>query len=115
MAYFEKSNVESLPTEISENFFVVTESIGEKFSNILFGGSTFVSGIAIAFYEGADFAGICFAFFPIILCLMVVFGSQVKKTTEAKVKTIKKLGGCIEESLTAVKLIVAFANEEKEI
>lgn len=74
MAYFEKVNVEQLPIQIAENFFIITESIGEKFSNIIFSFSALLSGIGIAFYRGADFAAICFAFFPIIFAFMFAFG-----------------------------------------
>ena len=45
---------------------------------------------------------------------MIVFGSQVKKTTIAKMAILKRLGGVVEESLTAVRLISSFANEKKE-
>ena len=77
--------------------------------------STLIFGIAIALYEGADFAGICSAFVPILLIIMGVFGGQVKKTTIEKITVVKKLGGVIEESLNAIRLIASFANEDKEI
>jgi len=38
----------------------------------------------------------------------------VKKTTIAKMAIVKKLGGVVEESLTAIRLIASFANEQKE-
>lgn len=114
VAFFEKANVEQLPSQIGENFFVITESIGEKYSNIIFSVSSLVFGIAIAFYRGADFAGVCCAFIPIMLFIMAVFGGQVKRATVSKMEVIKKLGGVIEESLTAIRLIASFANEKKE-
>lgn len=46
---------------------------------------------------------------------MVVFGAQVKKNTLAKMSVTKRLGGVIEESFGAIKLIASFANEHKEI
>jgi ABC-type multidrug transport system fused ATPase/permease subunit len=73
-----------------------------------------VGGIIIAFYRGADFAGVCTAFIPIMALLMGIFGARVKVTTAAKMEVVKKLGGVIEESLTAIRLIASFANEEKE-
>ena len=43
------------------------------------------------------------------------FGIQVKKQSIAKIAAQKKLGGLIEETLTAVKLIASFAQEDKEM
>jgi ATP-binding cassette, subfamily B, bacterial len=103
-----------LPSQIGENFFIITESIGEKYSNFIFSLATLLAGIIIAFYRGADFAGVCTAFVPIMFFIMAVFGARVKVTTAEKMEVMKKLGGAIEESLTAVRLIASFANEKKE-
>ena len=77
VAYFERNNVEQLPSQIGENFFIVTESIGEKYSNVIFSFATVIGGVAIAFYKGADFAGVCSAFLPMIMATMMVFGARV--------------------------------------
>lgn len=45
---------------------------------------------------------------------MIIFGQQVKKTSLEKMTILKQLGGVIEESLNAVRLIASFANEKKE-
>ena len=34
-----------------------------------------VFGVAIALYQGADFAGVCAAFIPILTVLMGIFGA----------------------------------------
>lgn len=81
VAFFELTNVEQLPAQIGEYFFVITESIGEKLSNIIFSLSSVIAGIAIAFYMGADYTAICIAFFPLILCVSAIFGARVKKAT----------------------------------
>lgn len=114
VAYFEKSNVEQLPSQIGENFATVTEAIGEKYSNIIFSISSLVGGLAIAYYRGADFAAVCTAFVPVIFLVMFLFMIQIKRAAIAKMGVVKRLGGVIEESLTAVRLIASFANEDKE-
>ncbi len=114
VAFFEKENVEQLPSMIGENFSIITEAIGEKYGNILFSLSTLLSGFGIAFYKGADFAGVCAAFLPLLMLLMGIFGANVKKSMMAKFGVVKKMAGIVEESLTAVRLIASFANEKKE-
>ena len=81
---------------------------------MIFSIATLIAGIVIAFYRGADFAGVCTAFVPIMFFIMSVFGARVKATTAEKMEVMKKLGGVIEESLTAVRLIASFANEKQE-
>jgi len=75
VAYFELQNVEQLPSQIGENFSIIQESIGEKFSNIIFTAACVVAGIGIAFYRGADFAAICLAYIPIIMVSVTLFGA----------------------------------------
>ena len=43
-----------------------------------------------------------------------IFGAQVRKMTKKKMAAVKKLGGVIEEILTAVRLIASYANEDIE-
>jgi ABC-type multidrug transport system fused ATPase/permease subunit len=74
-----------------------------------------ISGFGVAFAKGADFAGVCFCFVPIIVILMGTFGVQTKNATIAKMGVVKKMAGVVEESLFAVKLIASFANEDKEV
>lgn len=76
--------------------------------------TTILAGIGIAFYQGADFAAICFAYFPIIMVCIVLFGAQVKRTAIGKYMVSKRLGGVVEEILSSIKLVVSFAQEEKE-
>ena len=73
-----------------------------------------LAGVGIAFYYGADFAAVCAAFLPIIMIMTGVFGAQVRKLTKKKMLVVKKLGGTIEEILTAVRLIASYANENIE-
>lgn len=74
-----------------------------------------LSGIGIAFYRGPALAAIYVGYMPIIVIVMMVFGVRVKKATIERIGVSKKLGGTLEESLSAIKLIVSFAQEEKEI
>jgi ATP-binding cassette subfamily B (MDR/TAP) protein 1 len=93
VAYFEKANVEQLPSQIGENFAIVTEGIGEKYSNVIFSMAALASGLGIAFYRGADFAAVCAGFLPCILLIMIVFGAQMKKSAINKMIVMKKVFG----------------------
>ena len=74
-----------------------------------------ISGFAVAFAKGADFAAVCIAFVPILVIIMGFFGVHVKNATIEKMGVVKKMAGVVEESLFAIKLIASFANEDKEV
>ena len=44
-----------------------------------------------------------------------MFGGQVKKAAIAKIMIVKRMGGVVEESLSAIRLITSFAQEDREI
>ena len=74
-----------------------------------------LAGIGISLFEGAVFAGICISFFPVAIVGVSLFGKQVKVATFRKVAASKQLGGIVEESLSALKVIVSFAQEDREL
>jgi ABC-type multidrug transport system fused ATPase/permease subunit len=76
--------------------------------------ASFASGIGIAFYEGPIYALICLAYFPMIFVLFGGMGAAVKRAAIDKIAMTKKLGAVVEETLTAIKLVASFAQEDKE-
>lgn len=76
---------------------------------MIFAIVVFLAGIGIAFFYGPVYAAICFSYFPLMFIAVALFGNYVKKSTMVKMGYSKQLGGIVEESLSAVKLIVSFA------
>jgi ABC-type multidrug transport system fused ATPase/permease subunit len=115
VAFFELQSIEQLPSQIGEDFAVIQAAIGAKIGSIIFGIFVFIGGIGIALFRGSVLAGICLSYLPLMLVVVAVFGGQVKKSTNRKREMSKKLGGIVEESLSAIKLIVSFAQEKREV
>jgi ABC-type multidrug transport system fused ATPase/permease subunit len=80
--------VEQLPSQIGENFQIITEAIGEKYCNIIFSYATMLSGVIVAFIKGADFAAICFVSVPFLFIILGFFGVHVKNSTIAKIMVV---------------------------
>lgn len=55
------------------------------------------------------------AYLPFFLLILGVFGIAVKKSTLAKLDAVKQLGGVVEETLTAIKVVASFSKEDREI
>lgn len=89
IAFFEKEDVSQLPSQISEYFVTIQQSIGEKFSNILYSLCAVISGVVIAFIIAPLFAIIAFAFFPLLFVAVILFGGAVKEAAIKKIIVLK--------------------------
>lgn len=85
---------------------------GEKFGQMIFAFGSFFGGIIIAFTLGPAFAPIALLYCPIFFVIIMMFGALVKKATIAKLAELKVLGGHTEETFSALKLVISFAQED---
>ena len=113
--YFEKQQVEALPSKISEYFYHLSDGAGEKMGQILNATGMIIGGFTIAFFSGWHYALILCTYQPILLILVFGIRNIVKKSMIEKFTQGSKLGSKTEETLSALKLVVSFANEEKHI
>ena len=79
VAYFERNNVESMPSDIGQYFNTVSLGIGENFSQLLASTGTLVGGLAIGFYRGPIFTCACIGYIPFLIAVVVIFGGLGKK------------------------------------
>ena len=113
--YFEKQQVEALPSKISEYFFHLSEGAGEKFGQIMNAFGMITGGLTIAFVFGWKLAMALLTFQPIFFVLVYGVRIAVKNSMIEKFKQGSILGSSTEETLSALKLVVSFANEESHI
>jgi ABC-type multidrug transport system fused ATPase/permease subunit len=71
--------------------------------------------MAIAIYNGPVFTCVCIGYLPFILLGVIVFGGYSKKAQFSKLEANTALGGFAEETLSALKLIVSFAQEKRAV
>ena len=87
VAFFEKQNIEELPSQIGETFAAIQDAIGEKFSQLLYTIITCLSALGISLYIGPAFGAIAFAYLPVVIVIMLFFGRQVKAATMVRMAT----------------------------
>ena len=107
--FFEKQQVEALPSQISENFAAISLGLGEKLGQLIFSLSAFFGGLAIGLWKGPIYTCMCLAYLPFFIIIIGIFGSRVKKVQAEKLSSLEKLGGHTEETLSALKLVISFA------
>ncbi|CDW84672.1 abc transporter [Stylonychia lemnae] len=115
ISYFEEVSVDQISSTLGEKFYVIQESIGQKFSTIIFAFFNILASIILAMIKGLDMALICFAIFPLAIALISIIGGSVKATANNSSEKANKLGSKIEESLSGIKIISSFAQEDREI
>ena len=75
----------------------------------------FLGGLAISFYYGPIFTLVALSYLPVMIIVIVIFGKIVGKKMVQKLIQNKKLGGLTEETLSALKLVISFAQEDLTI
>ena len=75
----------------------------------------FTSGMTIGLWKGPYFCLLCLSYMPLMLGVVIVFGRLLKKKMKIKLDQTKELGGHTEEILSAIKLVVSFAQEDHAI
>ena len=91
------------------------EGIGEKLGMLFFFSGTFLFSIITAFVYGWDLTLVILSMMP----LMVIFGGMAAKVqtsmAEKEMEAYGQAGAIAEEALSAVRTVVAFGGQEKEI
>lgn len=96
---------------ISEYFSTINITIGEKFPAIPSSIASSVSGFSIGLYYGTSYAFICVAYIIIIFAVIGAFARSVKKAAIDKLCVLKELGGAIEETFGAIKVVITNGRE----
>ena len=104
-----------MPSQIAEYFQAISEGVGEKVGQLVYAVSMFVSGLTIAFYYGPIFTLVTLCYMPLVFATIAVFGRVVMKKMASKLAQTKELGAHTEETLSALKLVVSFAQEDLAI
>ena len=82
--FFEKQQVEALPSQISENFAAISLGLGEKLGQLIFAMSAFFGGLAIGLWKGPIYTCMCLAYLPFFIIIIGIFSSRVKKVQAEK-------------------------------
>ena len=91
------------------------EGIGEKIGMMCFFTGTFLFSIITAFYFGWDLTLVIMTMIP----FMIIFGGITAKVqasfAEKEMENYGKAGAIAEESLSAIRTVVAFGGQQKEV
>jgi len=79
-AFFEKRQVEAMPSQIADHFQAIGEGVGEKFGQAIYTGGMAIGGIVLAFTISWVYSLISLAYMPIFFMGFGVFGKKLKSS-----------------------------------
>ena len=112
ISYFEKQQVEALPSKMAEYFVQISVGSGEKAGEIISTVGAALSGIIISIIACPYFALACLAYLPFGTIISKLLMGNFISAAISKMQSNAKLGAFTEEMLSSLKLIISFGNED---
>lgn len=115
IAFFERQQVEALPSKMAEYFTLISSGIGEKLGQFLVAASATVTGLVLGVCVNPQYGGILLTYLPLGYLFMSRMQNAMVKKIVRKMGFNAKLGGFTEELLSTLKLIISFGKEEVKL
>ncbi|KAI4456368.1 atp-binding cassette sub-family b [Holotrichia oblita] len=115
VGWYDVNQTGDFTSRITDDILKIEEGIGDKVSTCCFFISTFVSGVAVAFSYGWELALICLISFPVNTIALGVIAWLTTKFSLREMESYGSAGAIAEEVLGAIKTVMAFGGQQKEI
>ncbi|CAL8095684.1 unnamed protein product [Calicophoron daubneyi] len=113
--WHDRQSAGALISKLSQNCENITMGIGTKLSEFLQYMSSFIVGIIIAFTFGWKLTLVACSMLPIIFVVFYLFGYFMKYFTVRELEAYSKASAISGEVLSAIRTVVAFGGERKEL
>ena len=115
VSWYDTGTSTDFASRMTEDLNKLQEGIGEKIGMLSFFTGTFFFSMIVAFYYGWDLTLVILSMMP----LMIIFGGAAamiqSKFAEKEMEAYGKAGTIAEEVLSAIRTVVAFGGQSKEI
>ncbi|CAJ1449438.1 unnamed protein product, partial [Effrenium voratum] len=115
VSWFDLKEVAALPSEINDDLDKIGDAFGDKFGNGIQAGSAFLAGFACAFGMGWLVALVMCAILPFMGVGAAIMGKAVQEVQLESQSWYAKASAVVEECLYAMRTVVAFGGERKEL
>mmetsp|Transcript_3666 Transcript_3666/g.8531 ORF Transcript_3666/g.8531 Transcript_3666/m.8531 type:complete len:1275 (-) Transcript_3666:341-4165(-) len=115
IAWFDVRTPAGIPAELNEGAERVGNAWGDKFGGAVQGVAGALGSIALAFYMGWNMALVILCAVPLMAAGMTVMGQAVQEVANETQSWYAKAAAQVEECLYALRTVVAFGGERKEI
>ncbi|XP_015263372.1 PREDICTED: multidrug resistance protein 1-like [Gekko japonicus] len=115
IGWFDVNDVGELNTRLIDDVSKINEGIGDKISILIQGISTFLAGIIIGFIEGWKLTLVILAVSPVLGLSAAIWAKVLSSFTSKELAAYAKAGSVADEVLAAIRTVVAFGGQKKEI
>lgn len=115
VSWFDLKEIAALPSEINDDLEKIQDAFGDKFGNGVMAASAFIGGFACAFGMGWLVALVMMSMLPFMGIGAAVMGKAVQEIQLESQSWYAKAAAVVEESLYAMRTVVAFGGEFREL
>jgi len=115
VSWFDLQEVAALPAEINDDLEKIQDAFGDKFGNGIMAFSAFLGGFGCAFGMGWLLALVMCAILPFMGVGAALMGKAVQEVQMESQSWYAKASAVVEECLFAMRTVVAFGGEHKEL
>lgn len=114
LSYYEQQKTGDLIVRITNDIDAVQDLVSSALLGIVIDVLTLAGMLAVMFYLDWDFTLIALSVAPVLFLVVYSFTHRIKKAARAVKKKESEIASVVQESLTSMRVIKAFAREDYE-
>ncbi|KAM4026720.1 ATP-dependent translocase ABCB1 isoform 1-T1 [Anomaloglossus baeobatrachus] len=115
ISWFDVNDAGELNTRLTDDVQKINEGIGDKIAMLLQSLTTFLTGFIIGFVKGWKLTLVILAISPVMGLSAAIWAKILSAFTNKELTAYAKAGAVAEEVLSAIRTVIAFGGQDKEI
>uniref|UniRef100_A0A3B3R1Z2 ATP-binding cassette, sub-family B (MDR/TAP), member 4 n=1 Tax=Paramormyrops kingsleyae TaxID=1676925 RepID=A0A3B3R1Z2_9TELE len=115
IGWFDVNETGQLNTRLADDIYKINEGIGDKLGMLIQSVSTFIAGFVVGFLTGWKLTLVILAISPVLGISAAMFSKVMTSFTSKEQTAYAKAGAVAEEVLSAIRTVVVFAGQKKEL
>ncbi|XP_009887262.1 PREDICTED: multidrug resistance protein 1 [Charadrius vociferus] len=115
IGWFDVNDVGELNTRLLDDVSKINEGIGDKIGLLVQALTTFITGFIVGLIRGWKLTLVILAVSPVLGLSAAIWAKVLSAFTDKEQAAYAKAGAVAEEVLAAVRTVIAFGGQEKEI
>uniref|UniRef100_A0A8C5VB47 P-type phospholipid transporter n=1 Tax=Microcebus murinus TaxID=30608 RepID=A0A8C5VB47_MICMU len=115
IGWFDINDIAELNTRLTDDISKISEGIGDKVGMFFQAVATFFAGFIVGFIRGWKLTLVIMAISPILGLSAAVWAKILSTFSDKELAAYAKAGAVAEEALGAIKTVIAFGGQNKEL
>ncbi|KAM4705168.1 ATP-dependent translocase ABCB1-like [Rhinophrynus dorsalis] len=115
ISWFDVNDAGELNTRLTDDVSKINEGIGDKLAMLAQSLATFLTGFILGFVKGWKLTLVILAISPVMGLSAAIWAKVLSAFTNKELKAYAKAGAVAEEVLGAIRTVIAFGGQKKEI